>query len=89
MHEFLFAGAGGAVFYPIGFAILDPLFQDRQTLIGLWTACFAIGPALGYVIEGLFLTVDSNHLHQQQFLQEKRNDELNQEDFSSAWWIGN
>jgi len=38
-------GAGGAVFYPIGFSILDALFADSQLTIGIWTASFAIGPS--------------------------------------------
>lgn len=82
-------GAGGAVFYPIGFSILDAVFYDQQVLIGVWAASFAIGPALGYVIEGLLLTIDSNQFAFSQKLSIRSNvEEPESTDFSSAWWIG-
>ena len=59
---FIFAnflmGLGSCIFYPTGSAVLSSLFPDRPTLISLWGACFAVGPALGFVVEGGFLKIN-------------------------------
>jgi MFS family permease len=64
MMGHFFHGAGASCIFPVGAAFLQTVVPDKPMAIAIWTTLFVIGPALGYVMNGLLLKVDTDFYRQ-------------------------
>ena len=79
-----FHGAGASCIFPVGADFLGEIISDKPFYIAIWTTLFFVGPALGFVTNGMLLKVDTDFYRQSSIPSDAEED--------GQWigaWVGN
>jgi organic anion transporter 4A len=84
MMGHFFHGAGASCIFPVGADFLGEIISDKPFYIAIWTTLFFVGPALGFVTNGMLLKVDTDFYRQSSIPSDAEED--------GQWigaWVGN